>query len=108
MTIRLTLLTILGAFFLLNSGCTNDCQKLCKEVANYWDDCGISYADNQVADCRKNFAGNGDDFETYETSCRQLVRPAENADGERVIGLRARFSCEDMENGPGGAFANGG
>ena len=102
---RLSLAALFALVLLALPGCTNDCQKLCKEVANYWDDCGISSGDSEIADCRKAVSGSSDEFETYETSCRQLVRPAENADGERVSGLRARFTCEDMENGPGGAFA---
>ncbi len=105
MTSRLIVFALLGSLLLLVGGCTNDCQKLCKEMADYWEDCGLAPQDNQVADCRKNFAGKSDDLETYEVSCGQLVRTAENDAGERVIGLRARFTCEDMENGPGGAFA---
>ncbi len=105
MSSGLTVCALLVSRLFLLGGCTNDCQKLCKEMANYWDDCGVSYEDSQVADCRKNFAGNSEDLESYKTSCGQLVRMAENDEGERVIGLRARFTCEDMENGPGGAFA---
>ena len=93
----------LGA--LLGAGCAgNDCQQLCKEIANYWDDCEIAYGDAEVADCKKSFKAKGEDFEKYESSCRQLVSNTENADGERVSLLRERFTCDDMELGPGGAF----
>ena len=92
----------------LISGCTgNDCQQLCKEIADYWDDCGIAYGDSEVADCRQAFRASredGDNLDTYERSCRQLIAPMENSDGDRVTALRARFSCTDMEEGPGGAF----
>ena len=36
--LSLVLLLCLGGL----SGCANDCQKFCKEVADYWSDCGIS------------------------------------------------------------------
>lgn len=92
----------------LLTGCSgNDCQQLCKEIADYWGECNISYGDAEVADCRKSFrATNEDDdqADTYERSCRQLMAPMDNAEGVRVTALRARFSCSDMEVGPGGAF----
>ncbi|MCO4770673.1 MAG: hypothetical protein KDA24_11635 [Deltaproteobacteria bacterium] len=100
------ILALFGA--MLFSGCSgNDCQQLCKEIADYWDDCGISYGDAEVAECRKSFGSTGDSkeqYENYERSCRQLMAPMENTDGDRVPAIRARFSCTDMEAGPGGAF----
>jgi hypothetical protein len=92
----------------LLSGCSgNDCQQLCREIADYWDDCNISYGDAEVAECRKAFRAtndDGDNLDTYERSCRQLMAPMENAEGQRVPTIRARFSCSQMEAGPGGAF----
>ena len=91
----------------------NDCQKLCKEMADYWTDCNISYGDEDVANCRQSFRANssGDDpslQEQYRAACGQLIGTEENEDGDRMIALRARFTCEDMEIGPGGAFGGAG
>lgn len=104
--------TLIAAAALLSaallSGCSgNDCQQLCKEIADYWEDCNITYGDSEVGDCRKSFGGTGDSkeqFENYERSCRQLMAPMDDADGKRVPAIRARFTCSDMEAGPGGAF----
>ena len=48
-------LILFGALAL--SGCNNDCQKLCSEIADYWGECGIAFGESDVADCRKAFAG---------------------------------------------------
>ena len=106
--VRLFFVAVLLGVTSLLSGCSgNDCQHLCREIADYWEDCGMDFGDAEVADCRKAFRNTNeeeDDFDTYERSCRQLMAPMENSDGDRVTALRARFSCSDMEAGPGGAF----
>ncbi|MCP4868220.1 MAG: hypothetical protein GY898_05830 [Proteobacteria bacterium] len=90
------------------SGCSNDCQTLCNEMGKYWQDCGLPFGDAEVADCKKSFRdqlnNKEDDFDTYRATCRQLTSVEENDDGDRMIALRARFTCDDMEAGPGGAF----
>jgi len=114
MTARLLpglLLILAGLTF---SGCGNECQRLCKEMADYWTECGMTFGDAEVADCRKAFGGgNGaaddpTDLGKHRSACRSLLAPEENEDGDREIALRARFTCEDMEQGPGGAFGNAG
>ena len=106
MRTTLLLLTLLAGVSL--SGCSNDCQILCNEMGKYWEFCGLPFGDAEVADCKKNFRdqlnSSEDDFDTYKALCRQLTATEENDDGERMIALRARFTCEDMEAGPGGAF----
>ena len=111
MTRRVLIPLFLAACICSLSGCSNDCQKLCKEMADYWADCNISYGDADVADCKKSFRADNSSteedpslIENYRSACRQLIGTEENADGERMIALRARFTCEDMEQGPGGAF----
>jgi hypothetical protein len=107
----------LPAFFILLvplalSGCNNDCQRLCKEIADYWSDCGIAFGETDVADCRKSFGGGkGKDedptvYGQHFASCRALMAPEEDSEGVRMKAIRARFTCEDMEIGPGGAFGN--
>jgi hypothetical protein len=101
-------LILFGALSL--SGCNNDCQKLCAEIADYWGECGIAFGESDVAECRQGFAGtkgSDDDPSVYGqhfASCRALLAPEENAEGVRMKAIRARFTCEDMQNGPGGAF----
>ena len=89
------------------SGCANDCQQLCTEMGKYWQDCGLPFGDAEVKECRQNFRNTTgeDDFDNYKATCRQLIGVEENADGDREIALRARFSCDDMAEGPGGACA---
>ncbi len=100
----LLLIALLGTTAL--SGCQNDCQKLCTEMGEYWQDCELPCGDAEVADCKKSFRNSNaeDDFDNYKVTCRQLVATEENDDGERMVALRARFTCEDMADGPGGAF----
>ncbi len=108
---RLWLLALLPLLSGL-SGCANDCNRYCREMANYFEDCGISVGDTEVADCRATWRRNapalpGTDanaLATYGTVCSQMLAMEENADGDRVIALRARFTCDDMRDGPGGAF----
>lgn len=109
---RLWLLALLPLLAPLTGCGSNDCSRYCKELANYWEDCGISVGDTEVSDCRKTWSRNGDAlpgsesnaFETYGSVCSTMLSLEENDDGDRVIALRARFSCDDMKDGPGGAF----
>jgi hypothetical protein len=110
---RLPLALLLLAAICLG-GCTNECHQLCDEIADYWDECQKSYESSEISDCKKAFNKNkkvedGEDDEVnlynrYLSSCRQLTRKVENDDGDMVSGLRAQFTCEEMQNGPGSAF----
>ncbi len=106
-------LLIATALVALN-GCANDCQRLCKEIGDYFSECGVAFGEDEISECRKGFSGGkGSDeeptnFGRHSAACRALLAPEENADGDRMIALRARFTCEDMEEGPGGAFAGTG
>ena len=110
MTARLLPASLLFLCALALSGCNNDCQRLCTEIADYWGDCGISFGESDVADCKSAFGGTkGSDEEPtvygqHFASCRALIAPEENSEGERVPAIRARFTCDDMAAGPGGAF----
>jgi hypothetical protein len=105
MSLRNALALALAVFLpTLLSGCLNDCQLLCNEMAEYWDECpNISFGDSQASDCRDAFK---DDelLEKYEPACAALMRNAEDDNGNTVTALRADYTCEDMEDGPGGAF----
>ena len=104
MSLRNALLVLVFSALPAMSGCLNDCQRLCNEMAEYWDECpNITFGDSQAADCRDAYK---DDelVEKYEGACAALMRNAEDADGNVVTALRAEYSCDDMEAGPGGAF----
>ena len=76
--------------------------------------CSLGFGDTEVADCKKSFRGGTGSAEAptlygeYKAACSQLIRTEENEDGERMVALRARFTCEDMADGPGGAIGGGG
>jgi len=103
-------LILFGALAL--SGCNNDCQRLCTEIADFWAECGIAFGESDVSDCRKSFSGTKGKSDAptvygqHYASCQALLAPEENAEGVRMKAIRARFTCEDMQNGPGGAFGN--
>lgn len=114
MTARLVIALFVVLLPLAITGCLNECQQLCNEMGDYWADCSLGFGDTEVAECKKSFRGGvGTDeeptlFGDYKNACSQLIRTEENADGDRMIALRARFTCEDMADGPGGAFGGGG
>ena len=113
----MTARALLASFALLAtlalSGCMNECQQLCSEMGKYWEDCGLPFGDDEVAACRKDFRGGTGSAEAptkygeHRAACRALTGQAETENGDRMIALRARFTCEDMADGPGGAFAGG-
>ena len=105
----------------LLSGCFNECQELCAEIADYLADCEAEgsqlpfpYDGSAVSDCRKHFSRtnkpDGADespFQQYRSTCRSLTASSEDSNGERTVSLRAQFSCEEMVAGPGLAFGGG-
>ncbi len=104
MSLRHAALALLVALPLLGTGCLNDCQRLCNEMADYWDECpNITFGDSEAADCREAFRDE-DLSAQYDSACGALMRNAQDADGNVVTALRAEYTCEDMEAGPGGAF----
>ena len=110
MTARLVIALFVLLLPLAITGCLNECQQLCNEMGDYWADCNLPFGDAEVADCKKSFrGGEGTDEEPtllgqYRGACRELTRTEENSDGEREVALRARFTCEQMESGPGGVL----
>ena len=104
----------------LLSGCFNECQTLCAEIADYVADCeaevGAPFATDgsSVSDCRSHFSRtnkpDGADqtpFEQYRSTCRILTGTTEDSSGNKIVTLRNQFSCEEMANGPGLAFGAG-
>jgi hypothetical protein len=96
----------------LLAGCKTDCDKLCDEMASYWEECGLPVGDTAVSDCQEAWESNADDpddaellqQDKYKQQCKTLISNEEAADGSQKIALRARFTCRDMCEGPGGNF----
>ncbi len=105
----------------LASGCFNECQTLCAEIADYLADCEadgsnlpFAHDGSAVSDCRKHFSRtnrpDGADetpFEQYRSTCRILTGTSEDSSGNKIVTLRNQFSCDEMVNGPGLAFGAG-
>lgn len=97
------------------SGCANDCSRYCDVLADRWRDCGIDFDQAQVSACKQGWRKKADALpgdsrnaqEAYGDVCRQLVALEENADGDRVPAIVARYTCDEMRAGPGGAFGGG-
>lgn len=94
------------------AGCYNECQQLCNEMGEYWQDCSLDFGDEEVKECRESFRGGVGSEEAptlygqYKATCTQLIATEEAEDGQRTSSLRVRFSCDDMRDGPGGAFGD--
>ena len=109
MSLRHAALAVLVAVPFFGTGCLNDCQRLCNEMADYWDECpNITFGDSEAADCRSTFRD--EELSTkYAGACGALIRNAQDADGNVTTALRAEYTCEDMEDvrGPGGGVGRG-
>lgn len=107
-------LLLLSLSLVALAGCGTDCPQYCNELAAYWEDCDIAFDQAEVAECKQTWRKGADPipgdelernvYEKYGHTCSTLTRLEENDDGERVIALRARFTCDDMRAGPGAAF----
>lgn len=91
---------------MLLGGCLNDCQELCNEMADYWEECNLSFGDSEPADCRESYEDE-ELFAKYEGACRTLMANAVDSSGATTTFLRAEYTCEMMREGPGGAFGGG-
>ncbi len=69
----------------LSAGCNNDCQALCEEMANYWQDCNLNFGEAEVSECKDSFTststeeGGNAQYDTYRSACRQLSRNSPDA-----------------------------
>jgi hypothetical protein len=36
-------------------GCENDCQRMCREFADIYEECGIDYGDSELRDCIQEY-----------------------------------------------------
>jgi hypothetical protein len=75
----------------LLGGCSNPCQQLCLEMADYAEECGLTVSADEVKSCRDAYA-NADQTETAQ--CQTWN------DADQV---REWWSCQDVEDN----FQNG-
>ncbi len=55
MTVRILLVATFLLSPLAMMGCENDCQQMCREFADIWEECGISYGDSELKDCLEEY-----------------------------------------------------
>lgn len=60
--------SLLLALGLTLGGCRNDCQNLCLEMADLYDDCGLAYTQNDLLTCFEDY---GDPSEAELQSCAE-------------------------------------
>ncbi len=74
MSLRSVVLPTLALLVLLPalSGCENDCQRMCHEIADVWEECGISYGDSELRDCIETYRI--PDKELLDTTCSYAMR----------------------------------
>jgi len=79
-------------------GCKSPCQSLCDEMANYADDCGFTYSDEELTAC-------------YEDNGRRVTSD-ESQDACRAYSddLQSEWTCDDLAiyfDGGGGGGGGG-
>ncbi|MEC7946980.1 MAG: hypothetical protein VX265_05385 [Myxococcota bacterium] len=78
------LFPLIAAVLLL--GCKNDCQKLCDEMADYAEECGLPVDREDIKECRAA-QSNGNVEKEGREAC-ESARP----------GLREEWTCDDLED----------
>ena len=67
------LLTVaLGLLLPALAGCENACQRMCREVADVWEECGLSYGASELRDCLETYRI--PDKELLDTTCSYGMR----------------------------------
>lgn len=79
-------LVALLALPLALAGCKNDCQKLCDELADYADECGLEWEKEDIRECRKD-QSNGNVSKEGREAC-----------GEALPTLTEEWTCDDLED----------
>jgi hypothetical protein len=81
-----TILSSLTLFAVL-SGCKNDCQQLCQELAAYADEeCGLTWTEEEIRECMAN-------HKRSETTEQERLVCEANIDG-----LREEWTCDDLQD----------
>ena len=67
------------------SACKNDCQKLCDEMADYAEECGLTWGREDVKSCRSDQAN------------ANVTKEQRDACATALPGLREEWTCEDLD-----------
>jgi len=79
---------LLGLAALLAApGCTNACGRICKQMADYAEECGLTVTDAELDECLEAQAGK--ESRDDRAACREYNDP-------EVI--RQEWSCDDLED----------
>ncbi len=90
-----TVATLLGLLALTGlTGCENDCQQMCREFADIYEECGVSYGDSELQDCLAEYRV--PDQTLLDTVCSYGMRTPPG--GEYSSTLRADMAASS-ENG---------
>ncbi len=54
-------------------GCENDCQRMCREFADIYEECGLDYGDSELRDCIKEYQV--PDTDLLDTVCSYGMQP---------------------------------
>jgi len=95
MTRVTTALALLGLLSLVSlTGCENDCQRMCREFADIYEECEVSYGDAELKDCLAEYRI--PDQTLLDTVCAYGMRPP--PDDEYATTIRADMAASS-ENG---------
>lgn len=72
-------------------GCTTPCQALCTTLAEYGDECGVSWSASDIASCEDAF-GSADG--ATQRTCRDFGTPDQ---------VRSEWTCDDVTLFQGGS-----
>jgi hypothetical protein len=75
MTVRTLLVATLLLSPMVMMACENDCQQMCREFADIWEECGIAHADSELKDCIEEYRI--PDKTKLETVCEYGMRQHE-------------------------------
>ena len=71
---------------ILLPACSNPCQELCSELADYAEECGISVSGDQISQCEDDHSND-------------LLRPGEAETCDEYFGdVRDEWTCDDISN----------
>jgi hypothetical protein len=89
-----TAMALLGLFSLVGlTGCENDCQQMCREFADIYEECGVSYGDAELSDCLAEYRI--PDQTLLDTVCAYGMRPPPGGDHTSTIRADMAASSED-------------
>ncbi len=71
----------------LSAGCSNHCQDLCSELADYATECGIAVSSDELSDCKSNHQRR--DLNDGDLAICQDFKDPDT--------IREEWTCDDLE-----------